>query len=87
MLNPSANLPVIRAILRSHAIIFKGTTLDTDNEALGEIESNLDRHIAHITKDYLVEGYYIAICNSNALLSYGAIDNPLALLLKPQSSN
>ncbi|KFY17492.1 hypothetical protein V492_00634 [Pseudogymnoascus sp. VKM F-4246] len=87
VLNRSPDLPVIRAILRSHAVIFKGTPLDTDNEALGEIESNLDRHIANITKDYLVEGYCIAICNGIALLGYGALDNPLALLLKPQSSN
>ncbi|KFZ18754.1 hypothetical protein V501_01017 [Pseudogymnoascus sp. VKM F-4519 (FW-2642)] len=87
VLNSSADLPVISAILRSHAVIFKGTPLDTDNEALGEIESNLDRYIAHITEDYLVKGYYIAICNSIALLGYGALDNPLALLLKPQSSN
>jgi hypothetical protein len=77
---------VITAIVRSHAIIFTGKSLDTFDETLGEIKSNLDGHIGRITKKYLEQGYYIAISNCIALLGYGADDNPLALLLKPQQS-
>ncbi|KFY80211.1 hypothetical protein V499_00885 [Pseudogymnoascus sp. VKM F-103] len=78
---------VITAIVRSHAIIFTGKSLDTFDETLGEIKSNLDGHIGRITKKYLEQGYYIAISNCIALLGYGADDNPLALLLKPQSTD
>ncbi|OBT73410.1 hypothetical protein VF21_08106 [Pseudogymnoascus sp. 05NY08] len=78
---------VITAIVRSHAIIFTGKSLDTFDETLGEIKSNLDGHIGRITKKYLEQGYYIAISNCIALLGYGAEENPLALLLKPQSSD
>ncbi|KFZ18152.1 hypothetical protein V502_04260, partial [Pseudogymnoascus sp. VKM F-4520 (FW-2644)] len=59
---------VITAIVRSHAIIFTGQSLDTFDETLGEIKSNLDGHIARITKKYLEQGYYIAISNCIALL-------------------
>ncbi|OBT63800.1 hypothetical protein VE03_06930 [Pseudogymnoascus sp. 23342-1-I1] len=90
-LNPAAGKrrfsAVITAIVRSHAIIFTGQSIDTFDESLGEIKSNLDGHIARITKKYLEQGYYIAISNCIALLGYGAVDNPLALLLKPQSSD
>ncbi|OBT83089.1 hypothetical protein VE02_08600 [Pseudogymnoascus sp. 03VT05] len=75
---------VITAIVRSHAIIFTGKSLDTFDETLGEIKSNLDGHIGRITKKYLEQGYYIAISNCIALLGYGAEENPLALLLKPK---
>ncbi|KAL5344397.1 hypothetical protein ACLOAV_010657 [Pseudogymnoascus australis] len=80
------NSSVIAAIVRSHAIIFTGQSLDTFDESLGEITSNLDGHIASITKNYLKQGYYIAISNCIALLGYCAVDNPLTLLLKPRSS-
>ncbi|KFZ18153.1 hypothetical protein V502_04255, partial [Pseudogymnoascus sp. VKM F-4520 (FW-2644)] len=59
---------VITAIVRSHAIIFTGRSLDTFDETLGEIKTNLDGHIARITKKYLEQGYYIAISNCIALL-------------------
>ncbi|KFZ01478.1 hypothetical protein V500_00744 [Pseudogymnoascus sp. VKM F-4518 (FW-2643)] len=86
-LNPVASKSrfstVITAIVRSHAIIFTGQSLDTFDETLGEIKSNL--LISPRTKKDLEQGYYIAISNCIALLGYGADDNPLALLLKPQS--
>ncbi|KFY94734.1 hypothetical protein V498_03751 [Pseudogymnoascus sp. VKM F-4517 (FW-2822)] len=75
---------VITAIVRSHAIIFTGQSLDTFDETLEEIESNL-LISPRITEKYLEQGYCIAISNCIALLGYGANDNPLALLLKPQS--
>ena len=75
---------VITAIVRSHAIIFTGQSLDMFDETLREIKSNL-LISPRITKKYLEQGYYIAISNCIALLGYGADDNPLALLLKPQS--
>ncbi|KAL5349682.1 hypothetical protein ACLOAV_004712 [Pseudogymnoascus australis] len=78
---------VITAIVRSHAMIFTGQSLETFDDSLAEIKSNLDGHIARITKKYLEQGYCIAISNCIALLGYGALDNPLALLLKPQPSN
>ncbi|ELR07169.1 hypothetical protein VC83_04915 [Pseudogymnoascus destructans] len=90
-LNPVAGKPrfsaVITAIVRSHATIFTGKSLDTFEETLGEIKGNLDGHIGRITKKYLEQGYYIAISNCIALLGYGADDNPLALLLKPQPTS
>ncbi|KFY38085.1 hypothetical protein V495_06766, partial [Pseudogymnoascus sp. VKM F-4514 (FW-929)] len=91
-LNPVAGKrrysPVITAIVRSHAIIFTGRSLDTFDETLGEIKTNLDGHIARITKKYLEQGYCLAISNCIALLGYGAEDNPLALLLvKPKSTD
>ncbi|KFY07054.1 hypothetical protein V492_07487, partial [Pseudogymnoascus sp. VKM F-4246] len=78
---------VITAIVRSHAIIFTGKQLDTFDEALGEVKSNLDGHIARITKKYLEQGYYIAISNCIALLGYDDAENPLALSLKPQATD
>ncbi|KAL5344583.1 hypothetical protein ACLOAV_010567 [Pseudogymnoascus australis] len=78
---------VITAIVRSHAMIFTGQSLETFNHSLAEIKSNLDGHIARITKKYLEQGYCIAISNCIALFGYGALDNPLALLLKPQPSD
>ncbi|KFX95339.1 hypothetical protein O988_05846 [Pseudogymnoascus sp. VKM F-3808] len=90
-LNPVAGKrrysPVITAIVRSHAIIFTGQSLDTFDETLGEIKTNLDGHIARITKKYLEQGYCLAISNCIALLGYGAEDNPLALLLKSQPTD
>ncbi|KAL5344312.1 hypothetical protein ACLOAV_010741 [Pseudogymnoascus australis] len=85
MLNPvpsNLSLPtVITAIMRSHAIVFTGQSLDTFDETLREIKSTLDGHISEKQR------YCLAISNCIALLGYGAIDNPLAVLLKPQSSN
>ncbi|KFY80206.1 hypothetical protein V499_00880, partial [Pseudogymnoascus sp. VKM F-103] len=78
---------VVSAIVRSHATIFTGKHLDTFAETVGEIRGNLDGHIARITWKYLEQGYCIAISNCIALLGYGTDDNPLALLLKPQSSD
>lgn len=77
----------IAAIVRAHAIIFTGHSLNTFDESLREIKSNLDRHITRNTKEYLQQGYCIAISNCIALLGYGADNNPLAVLLKPQFSN
>ncbi|KFY95929.1 hypothetical protein V498_03007 [Pseudogymnoascus sp. VKM F-4517 (FW-2822)] len=85
MLNPvpsNLSLPtVITAIMRSHAIVFTGQSLDTFDETLREIKSTLDGHISEKQR------YCLAISNCIALLGYGATDNPLAVLLKPQSSN
>ena len=78
---------VITAVVRSHAIIFTGQSLDTFDETLGEIKNNLDGYIALITKKYSEQGYCLAISNCIALLGYGAEDNPLALLLRPQSAD
>ncbi|KAL5351006.1 hypothetical protein ACLOAV_004580 [Pseudogymnoascus australis] len=87
-LNPEAGArrfsAVITAIVRSHAMIFTGQSLNTFDDSLAEIKSNLDGHIARITKKYLEQGYCIAISNCIALLGYGALDNPLAL---PQPSD
>ncbi|KFY25593.1 hypothetical protein V493_04571 [Pseudogymnoascus sp. VKM F-4281 (FW-2241)] len=79
--------PAITAIVRSHAIIFKGKTLEEFDDTLEEIENDLHGHIARTTKKYLEQGYFIAISNCIALLGYGAERNPLALLIEPQPSD
>jgi hypothetical protein len=78
---------VITSIIRSHAIIFTGNYLNTFDNTLSEINSHLDAHISQNTKEYLEQGYYIAISNCIALYGYGVEDNPLNILMKPVPSD
>ncbi|KFY02133.1 hypothetical protein V490_00608 [Pseudogymnoascus sp. VKM F-3557] len=94
LLNPKPDLAggccssiAVQAILRSHALIFEEASLDTSSQQLSEIKSSLDAYIANTSKKYLVQGYYIAICNIIALLGYGAHDNLLNPLLERQPPN
>ena len=74
------------AFVRCHAIIFTGDEIDTFDKTMEEFTSGLDAHIGRITKKYLEQGYFLAISNCMAVLSYGAEKNPINVLIKERDA-
>ena len=74
------------AFVRCHAIIFTGEEVDSFGESMAEFTNGLDTHIGRITKKYLEQGYFLAISNCMAVLSYGAEGNPINVLIKERDA-
>lgn len=74
------------AFVRCHAIIFTGEAVETFDESMEEFTSGLDAHIGRITKKYLEQGFFLAISNCMAVLSYGAEENPIQRLIKERDA-
>ncbi|KAI0195734.1 hypothetical protein EV127DRAFT_331563 [Xylaria flabelliformis] len=68
-------LPIDVAFVRTHGILFSHKQLDNFGPVVGEFLGSLDNHIGRITKRWMEAGYYIAIANCCALLSYGKEEN------------
>lgn len=77
--------PVITAFVKCHAILFTGHSKDTFSDTLSEYADLMDSYIDQKDKDYLEQGYSMAISNCMALMSYGNENNILAHLIKSKT--
>ncbi|KAJ2982586.1 hypothetical protein NQ176_g1283 [Zarea fungicola] len=73
--------PCDAAFVRVHGILFSGNSRDQLKLSIEEFLDTIDRRIAETSKDWLHQGYYMAITLICSLMGYGATENPLALLL------
>ncbi|KAK8000214.1 telomerase-binding protein EST1A protein [Apiospora arundinis] len=64
-------LPIDFAYVKAHALLFAGKTGSDYNTAVAEFVDNLDHHISRTTRRWMECGYFIAISNCCALLSWG----------------
>jgi hypothetical protein len=63
------------ALVKAHAIMFSQKQLEKFPSVVSEFLRSLDAHIKRIEKQWVEPGYYIAIANACALLSYGKEGN------------
>jgi hypothetical protein len=76
---PTGRLPqFITVYIRIHAFLFMRKNIESFGGSLNEFISLLDSHISHAKHRFLEQGYYIAISNCLALLSYGSLDSVLS---------
>ncbi|KAK5636234.1 hypothetical protein RRF57_011946 [Xylaria bambusicola] len=68
-------IPIDVAFVKTHGILFSHKKLDIFRAVASEFLGALDNHIGRIAKRWMEAGYYIAIANCCALLSYGKDDN------------
>ncbi|KAK5633376.1 hypothetical protein RRF57_009090 [Xylaria bambusicola] len=68
-------IPIDVAFVKTHGILFSHKKLDIFRAVASEFLGALDNHIGQIAKRWMEAGYYIAIANCCALLSYGKDDN------------
>ncbi|KAJ3551200.1 hypothetical protein NPX13_g11423 [Xylaria arbuscula] len=67
--------PIDVAFVKTHGILFSHKQLENFRPVVGEFLGGLDNHISRMAKGWMEAGYYIAIANCCALLSYGKDDN------------
>jgi len=77
----TCRLQVITVYIRIHAFLFMRKNIESFGGSLKEFISLLDSHISHAKHRFLEQGYYIAISNCLALLSYGSLDSVLSKAL------
>ncbi|KAK8036846.1 hypothetical protein PG994_015343 [Apiospora phragmitis] len=64
-------LPIDSAYVKAHGLLFTGKTGSEYETAVAEFVNNLDNHISRTTRRWMECGYFIAISNCWALLSWG----------------
>ncbi|KAK7962569.1 uncharacterized protein PG986_003394 [Apiospora aurea] len=64
-------LPIDFAYVKAHGLLFTGKTGSEYQTAVAEFVNNLDNHISRTTRRWMECGYFIAISNCCALLSWG----------------
>ncbi|KAI0968873.1 hypothetical protein F4678DRAFT_189625 [Xylaria arbuscula] len=67
--------PIEVAFVKTHGILFSQKQLDNFRSVFSEFLGGLHNHIGRMAKRWMEPGYYIAIANCCALLSYGKEDN------------
>ncbi|KAI1309624.1 hypothetical protein F5Y03DRAFT_67500 [Xylaria venustula] len=77
--------PIDVAFVKTHGILFSQKQLDNFRPVASEFLGALDNHIGRIAKRWMEAGYYIAIANCCALLSYGREDNVIMRSIHSQS--
>lgn len=80
---PSRLQPVDAAFVKAHGILFSGKLTEEYAPTVAEFLSNLDNHIGRTTR-WMESGYYVAIANCCALLSYGKEENAIYKMIRPQ---
>ncbi|KAI3322891.1 hypothetical protein HD806DRAFT_544952 [Xylariaceae sp. AK1471] len=81
-----AHLPTIEvAFLKAHGILFSHKQLDNFRPAVDEFLESLDGHVGRIKRQWVESGYYIAIANCCALMSYGKEENVIMRAIHYQS--
>jgi hypothetical protein len=75
---------VITVYIKIHAFLFMRKNMESFGGSLKEFLSLLDSHISRVTLRFLEQGYYIAISNCLALLSYGSPDSILSKALSAE---
>ncbi|KAI1425179.1 hypothetical protein F5Y12DRAFT_784838 [Xylaria sp. FL1777] len=84
--NPPNRLnPIDVAFVKTHGILFSHKQSDSFRPVVSEFLGSLGSHIGRIGKRWMESGYYIAIANCCALLSYGKEDNMIMRLIHSQS--
>ncbi|KAI2468103.1 hypothetical protein F4781DRAFT_422842 [Annulohypoxylon bovei var. microspora] len=78
--------PIDVAFVKAHAILFSNRSPEDFLPTVTKFCSALDNHIGRTTRKWMESGYYIAISNCCALLSYGQDDNAILKTLRPQHS-
>ncbi|KAK8139948.1 hypothetical protein PG984_000014 [Apiospora sp. TS-2023a] len=64
-------LPIEGALVKAHGLLFYGDISTEYRAVVAEFVDNLDNHISRTTRRWMESGYYIAISNCCALLSWG----------------
>ncbi|KAI0522182.1 hypothetical protein F5B22DRAFT_643204 [Xylaria bambusicola] len=77
-------IPIDVAFVKTHGILFSHKKLDIFRPVASEFLGALDNHIGRIAKRWMEAGYYIAIANCCALLSYGKDDNIIMRAIQSQ---
>ncbi|KAI1755652.1 hypothetical protein F4782DRAFT_362484 [Xylaria castorea] len=77
--------PIDLAFVRTHGILFSHKQSENFGPVVNEFLGSLDNHISRITKRWMEAGYYIAIANCCALLSYGKEENVIMKAIHNQS--
>ncbi|GAP86596.1 hypothetical protein SAMD00023353_2001470 [Rosellinia necatrix] len=81
-----AHLPHVDiAFVKTHGILFTHKQPGKFQQVVAEFLGSLDSHINGIGKGWLEAGYYIAIANCCALLSYGKEENPIMASIRNQT--
>ncbi|KAJ3561129.1 hypothetical protein NPX13_g9063 [Xylaria arbuscula] len=76
--------PIDVAFVKTHGILFSHKQLENFRPVVGEFLGGLDNHISRMAKGWMEAGYYIAIANCCALLSYGKDDNAIMRAIQSQ---
>ncbi|KAJ3580392.1 hypothetical protein NPX13_g173 [Xylaria arbuscula] len=76
--------PIDVAFVKTHGILFSHKQLENFRPVVGEFLGALDNHITRMAKRWMEAGYYIAIANCCALLSYGKEDNVIMRAIQSQ---
>ncbi|KAI0398759.1 hypothetical protein F4802DRAFT_123306 [Xylaria palmicola] len=74
-------IPVDVAFVKTHGILFSCKQTDNFRSVVSEFLGSLDKCINEIEKQWMEAGYYIAIANCCALLSYGKAENAIMMLI------
>ncbi|KAI0525819.1 hypothetical protein F5B22DRAFT_587878 [Xylaria bambusicola] len=78
-------IPIDVAFVKTHGILFSHKQLDNFRQYASEFLRSLDNHIDRIAKHWMEAGYYIAIANCCALLSYSKKDNVIMRSIHSES--
>ncbi|KAH7418735.1 hypothetical protein BKA64DRAFT_590854, partial [Cadophora sp. MPI-SDFR-AT-0126] len=65
------------AFVKAHGLLFTNRDIEKFDLAVKEFLSLLDNQIGRVTKKFMEQGYYIAVANSVAMLSFASKDNPV----------
>ena len=76
--------PIDAAFVKTHGILFSHKQLENFRPVASEFLGALDNHISRMAKRWMEAGYYIAIANCCALLSYGKEDNVIMRAIQSQ---
>ncbi|KAI3326906.1 hypothetical protein HD806DRAFT_519984 [Xylariaceae sp. AK1471] len=77
--------PIDVAFVKAHGILFSHKQLDNFRPAVNEFLESLDDHVGRIKRRWVESGYYIAIANCCALMSYGKEENVIMRAIQYQN--
>ncbi|KAJ2981571.1 hypothetical protein NUW58_g6658 [Xylaria curta] len=77
--------PLDIAFVKIHGSLFIRKKSDDFFQFVHEFHGSLDKHIGRLTKRWMEAGYYIAIANCCALLSYGREENVIMRSIQNQT--
>lgn len=64
--------------IKAHAMLFTHADVEKYDAGVSQFTNMLDAHIGRSTRNFMQQGYHMAVANSVALLGYGANDSILA---------
>ncbi|KAI1818598.1 hypothetical protein GGS20DRAFT_194570 [Poronia punctata] len=75
------------AFVKAHAILFSKKQMENYHPIVHDFLDSLDGHIERVTQRWVEAGYYIAIANCCALLSYGSQENAIARAIRDRDQD